>query len=66
MITHQSQYGQILKFNSEYYYSITDDKLQEIEENCANIDKDIIYIGGRNYQNELNDDNNELNDNLEE
>lgn len=44
MIYHQSPYGQIIKFPSELYYSLSDEKLAEIEQNCANIDKETITI----------------------
>ena len=46
MIYHQSPYGQTLRFNSNLYYSLSDEKLAEIEQNCANIDREIITIGG--------------------
>lgn len=45
MIFHQSPYGQIIKFSAKVYYSISDEKLSEIEQNCANIDKEVITIG---------------------
>lgn len=44
MIFHQSPYGQIIKFSAEVYYSISDEKLSEIEQNCANIDRETITI----------------------
>jgi len=44
MIFHQSPYGQIIKFSSELYYSLSDEKLAEIEQNCANIDRESITI----------------------
>lgn len=46
MISHQSPYGQIIKFTSEVYYNLSDDKLSEIEQNCANIDREIVVISG--------------------
>lgn len=45
MIFHQSPYGQIIKFSAKVYYSISDEKLAEIEQNCANIDREVITIG---------------------
>ena len=44
MIYHQSPYGQILKFSPELYYSLSDEKLLEIEQNCANINKESVTI----------------------
>ena len=44
MIYHQSPYGQIIKFSSELYYSLSDEKLAEIEQNCANIERETITI----------------------
>lgn len=44
MIYHQSPYGQVIKFPSSLYYSLSDEKLAEIEQNCANIDREVITI----------------------
>lgn len=44
MIYHQSPYGQTLKFSSELYYKLSDEELSEIEQNCANIDRETITI----------------------
>ncbi len=44
MIYHQSPYGQTLKFPSELYYKLSDEELAEIEQNCANIDRESITI----------------------
>lgn len=46
MIYHQSPYNQTLVFSSNLYYSISDEKLAEIEQNCANIDREFITIAG--------------------
>ena len=46
MINHSSPYGQTLRFSSNLYFSLSDEKLAEIEQNCANIDREIITIGG--------------------
>lgn len=46
MIYHQSPYNQTLLFSTEMYFSISDEKLKEIEENCANIDRETITISG--------------------
>ncbi len=48
MINHSSPYGQILRFSSELYFTLSDEKLAEIEQNCANIDRSIITIGNSN------------------
>lgn len=44
MIYHQSPYGQVIRFSSELYYSLSDEKLAEIEQNCANIEREVITI----------------------
>lgn len=44
MIFHQSPYGQVIKFSTNLYYSLSDEKLAEIEQNCANIDREVITI----------------------
>lgn len=44
MIFHQSPYGQTIKFSANLYYSLSDEKLAEIEQNCANIDREVITI----------------------
>ena len=44
MIHHESPYGQTLIFSSQLYFSISDEKLKEIEQNCANIDRETITI----------------------
>lgn len=46
MINHSSPYGQTLIFSSSLYFSLTDEKLAEIEQNCANIDRETITISG--------------------
>ncbi len=49
MIRHSSPYGQTLLFSSNLYFSLSDEKLAEIEQNCANIDREVITIGGNSY-----------------
>lgn len=44
MIYHQSPYGQVIRFSSELYYSLSDEKLAEIEQNCAHIEREVITI----------------------
>lgn len=44
MIYHQSPYNQTLIFPTELYFTISDEKLAEIEQNCANIDRETITI----------------------
>ena len=44
MIYHQSPYNQTLIFSTEHYFNISDEKLAEIEQNCANIDRETITI----------------------
>ena len=44
MIYHQSPYGQVIRFSSELYYSLSDEKLAEIEQKCANIEREVITI----------------------
>jgi len=52
MINHSSPYGQILRFSPNLYFSLSDEKLAEIEQNCANIERDVITISG-NPQNNI-------------
>lgn len=57
VINHRSPYGQTLRFNSSYYLTISDEKLAEIEQNCANIDKEVITIGGSDgYSSDIDSD----------
>jgi hypothetical protein len=58
MIAHQSPYNQTLMFSSNLYFSLTDEKLAEIEQNCANIDREIIIIGGSSNSNIIVTDEN--------
>jgi len=62
MIYHQSPYNQTLIFSSEFYYSISDEKLAEIEQNCANIDKEFINIGWSGKIEEIDTDTDNIPD----
>ena len=52
MIAHQSKYGQVIMFSPKLYFSISDEKLDEIEQNCANIDREVITIGDSSVESE--------------
>lgn len=60
MIYHQSPYGQVLKFSTSHYYGLSDAKLAEIEQNCANIDRETIVISSDNRREEEEDSLEEL------
>lgn len=55
MIRHESPYGQTLLFSSNLYFTISDEKLAEIEQNCANIDRETITISS-NFSAEEDED----------
>jgi hypothetical protein len=58
MIYHESPYGQTLLFSSQLYFSLSDEKLAEIEQNCANIDREIVTISSGFIPDDLEEDTN--------
>lgn len=60
MIRHESPYGQTLLFSSQMYFSISDEKLAEIEQNCANIDREVITISSGSVSQEEEEEDTDL------